>query len=249
MDVKRGVAILSYNRGKHLGEVVESVLSTVPKKTRVIVCDDGSTGQTLEVLNSLQVPIIRGPNLGVAANKNRALWALQDCNFIAMFEDDLVARASGWFELYQEVAMVTGIHHFCRVQGRQVGESVPRFSAYLREHGVLPVYGIKPRGDFVFITRAVLDKVGAFHPDFIGAGYAHVDWQGRIITAGLVPHPNKWVDLRGADAGDHFVQLGDTEGGRWEEDKAKVDAQIKRNRRVYNRLQVEGTIHIPVFFP
>lgn len=245
---KRGVAILSYNRGNHLSEIVESVKSTVPADTNVIVCDDGSNEETVAVLNKLDCTVIRGKNLGVGANKNRALFALQDCNFLALIEDDLAVRAKDWFQMYEEVAMTSGIHHFCRVQEKQAGEAVPRFSAYLKDHGLLPIYGIKPRGDFVFITKAVLDRVGAFHPDFIGAGYAHVNWQTRIINAGLIPHPNKWVDLRAVDVGDPFVQLGDREGGRWNEEE-KVKEQIKRNRRVYDRLDKEGTMHVPLLMP
>jgi len=246
--IKRGVAIMSYNRGKNLREVVESFPASVPNGTQVIVCDDGSTGETVDVLNKLDCTVIGGKNLGVGANKNRALFALQDCNFVTLVEDDLVVRAKDWFPMYEEVATVCGIHHFCRVQDKQAGESVPRFSAYLRDHGLLPIYGIKPRGDFVFITRAVLDKVGAFHPDFIGAGYAHVNWQTRILNAGLVPHPARWIDLRSEEVGDPFQQLGDREGGRWDEDE-KVQEQIKRNRKVYNRLDKEGTIHVPLLMP
>ena len=213
---KRGVAILSYNRGKNLKRVVDSFISSVPADTKVIVCDDGSGPETLEVLNKLDCTVIRGKNLGVGANKNRALFALQDCNFVALVEDDLVVRAQDWFPMYEEVAMVCGIHHFCRVQGKQAGETIPRFSAYLKDHGIFPIYGLKPRGDFVFITRAVLDKVGAFHPNFVGAGYAHVNWQSRIVNAGLIPHPGRWIDLRAEEAGDPFEQLGDREGGPYD---------------------------------
>lgn len=244
---KRGVAVLSYNRGKNLKQIIDSILSTVPADTKVIVCDDGSTGETVDILNKLDVTVIRGKNLGVGANKNRALFALQDCNFLAMIEDDLVVRAKDWFQMYEEVTLISGIHHFCRVQGKQAGEVVSKFSAYLKDHKLFPIYGIKPRGDFVFITKAVLDRVGAFHPEFVGAGYAHVNWQTRIINAGLVAHPNRWVDLR-AEVGDPFYQLGDREGGRWDEDE-KVQEQIKRNRRVYDRLDKEGPMFVPLLLP
>lgn len=241
-----GIAVVTYNRGFQLREILEAIENTAPADCRLVVADDGSTDNTSEVVaNSSKWIHVRGPNLGVAANKNRALFALQDCNYISIIEDDLKPVRKGWFDLYRQVSLYTGIHHFCRVQNKRVQEVIPEFSKDLIEHNVYPIYGPSPRGDFTFITRLVIDKVGGLNPRFRGAGYAHGEWSDRIAKAGLIPHPLKWVDLR-AEEEDHFVQLGDTEGGRWEHPKEEIKEQLIVNKKVRNELQAKNYLKCPL---
>lgn len=243
----RGVAICTYNRGNKIGELIESVKDTVPSDTRVVVCDDGSIDMTSEqVMSRRDIIYVRGPNLGVAANKNRALWTLQDCAYICILEDDLFPTQPGWFEVYQGMIDNTGIHHFCRVQDKLVDETVPEFTEYLDEFGYTPIYGPSPRGDFTFISNEVIRKVGGFHPDFIGAGYAHGEWSGRVAKAGLIPHPLKWIDIK--EVSESFVQKGDTEGGRWLEPKQKIKDQLKANHALAKKLRRAGLTYTPLTF-
>jgi len=246
MSSKRAVSIVTYNRSRRLGEVVEGVLSTVPGGTDVFVCDDGSRDATAEVMQRFpKVGYYRGPNKGVGANKNRALFLMQKHHFSCIIEDDLVPQSQGWFEIYETVATMTDIHHFCRVQDKEVPETHPVFSAYLKEAmGLTPVYGPSPRGDLTFITRKVITAVGGLHPLFEGVGYAHGEWSDRVIKAGLVSHPSKWVDIR--EARDMFKQRGDTEGGRWNDDEATIRSQITRNKMVRKKLTKEGNIYCPL---
>ncbi|MDY6957697.1 MAG: glycosyltransferase [Halobacteriota archaeon] len=245
MNDKRGVGICTYNRSVHLRSLIQSVIQTTPEGTRIVVCDDGSTDETPYVVTEFQdVLYLRGPNLGVGANKNRALWALQDCAFIAILEDDLVPIKSGWFERYQNVAICTDIHHFCRVQDKRVEETVPEFTEWMKTKGYTPIYGPSPRGDFTFITNTVIQDVGGFHPKFVGAGYAHGEWSNRVVKAGLVPHPLRWIDILELSA--CFVQRGDTEGGRWIEDKRKIKEQLKYNHAVSKSLRRSNYIYHPL---
>jgi len=242
---QRGIALLTYNRARFLGELIEVVSSTAPSETRIVVCDDGSSDDTPEVVRGFKdVIYVRGPNLGVAANKNRALFNLQDCHFIAMIEDDLFPTEPGWFEIYENVCLASGVHHFCRVQDKEVEETIPEFTEWLKGHGYTPIYGESVRGDFTFLSARVLREVGAFHPKFRGAGYAHGDWSRRVAEAGLIPHPLKWIDIK--EARDKFVQKGDREGGRWLESKKKIKQQLKDNHVLAKRLRAGGLIHHPL---
>ncbi|MHA2063361.1 MAG: glycosyltransferase family 2 protein [Candidatus Thorarchaeota archaeon] len=243
--MKRGVAIVTYNRGDQLEELIEDVKSTVPEDCSVVVCDDGSTDNTSEIVRRAGIPYVRGPNLGVGANKNRALYALQDCNFIAIIEDDLFPQQEGWFQIYEEVAQVTDIHHFCRVQDKTVEETIPDFTKWLNDQGdVTPIYSSSPRGDFTFITSKVIRKVGALHPEFKGAGYAHGNWSRRIAKAGLISHPLKWIDIK--EARDMFTQKGDTSGGRWNKSEEEMKAEIAFNREVSRKLDESDLIYHPL---
>ena len=234
--IKRGIAICHYDRLDKLGEIVEAVRRTAPGGTKIVIADDGS--DTLNGLSVSQIAketstiLVQGPNLGVAANKNRALWALQDCHLLCILEDDLKPIDRGWFESYEAAAVLSGIHHFCRVQDKEEEETIPAFSAYMAEGGLTPIYGPSPRGDLTFLTSQVIQTVGGFNPLFRGAGYAHGEWSHRVARAGLINHPQRWIDIK--EARDKFVQIGDTEGGRWNED---VTDQLRRNAQVLKQLQ------------
>jgi glycosyltransferase involved in cell wall biosynthesis len=238
--IKRVVAIVHYNRPKYLNEIFTAVRDTVPEGTRIVVCDDGS--QELPVLDDAIV--IKGKNLGVSANKNRALWAAQDAHYICIIEDDLKPTQKGWFEAYEKAANLSGINHFCRVQDRYVQETELAFAEYMKKHDLTPIYGPSPRGDLTFITRTVLDHVGGFNPKFRGAGYAHGEWSHRVQGAGLIGHNNKWVDIK--EACDTFVQVGDREGGRWQLTPKELKKQLSKNEKIYKELKETGYIYHPL---
>ena len=242
---ENGVGIVTFNRAARLGELIESVLTTTAH-CKVVVSDDGSTDDTAMVVASFpSVVYVRGPNKGVAYNKNRALFALQTCSFVALIEDDLFPSQVGWFEKYREAAIYSGLHHFCRVQDKEVEELVPEFSAWMTaQRGLTPIYGPSPRGDLTFVTSKVLKAVGGLNPEFVGVGYAHGEWSQRIFNAGLIPHPAKWVDIR--EARDQFVQKGDTEGGRWGRNPAEIKEDLKRNRAIQRKLKASRYLHCPL---
>lgn len=255
MNIKRGVAICHYNRLEHLTEVIENVKYTVPNKTRIVVCDDGSDQilnvedinlgfNVADICRKNKTLLIKGPNFGVAANKNRALWALQDCHFICILEDDLMPKEEGWFEAYEKAAQLANCHHFCRIQDKEIPETIPEFSEFLRKNGVDPIFASSPRGDLTFLTREVVRKVGAFNPKFRGAGYAHGEWSQRVANAGLIGHPLKWIDI--VQGRNKFVQIGDCEGGRWKESQLEINRQLKRNSKLMQELAQNPYIHHPL---
>jgi len=239
-NIKRGVALCHYNRQKYLTDIIAAVKDTSPLGTKIVICDDGSSS----TINTRGELLIQGKNLGVAANKNRALWALQDCQFLCILEDDLLPTSKGWFEIYEKAAIHSNINHFCRVQDKLVLETVPEFSKYMNGKGLTPIYGPSPRGDLTFITKTVVNRVGAFNPQFRGAGYAHGEWSARVWNSGLIVHPNKWVDIK--EARDMFVQVGDTEGGRWNLGKEELKKQLKDNKKLFKELQQVSYIHLPL---
>jgi len=247
--VRRGIAILTYNRAAYLEEMINSIIKTTPVDSTIVVCDDGSTDNTPEIVCRFKdVIYVRGANKGVGANRNRALATLQGCHFIAMIEDDLVAIDKGWFEQYEEGCLSSGIHHFCRVQDKEIPENMPEFTDWLQKNkGLTPIYAPSPRGDLVFITQKVIRGVGGIHADFKGAGYAHGEWQMRIVKANLIPHSLRWVDIK--EARDKFVQKGDREGGRWMASKAKINKELEENKKVRKILDRKNELYYPIFMP
>lgn len=239
----RGIAICHYNRQSHLREVIQGVKDTAPQDAKIVICDDSSMPGVSDIVSEFKVLLIQGPNLGVAANKNRGLWALQNCATLCLLEDDLVPVNEGWYEIYEAAARRSGIKHFCRVQGKETDGLNAEFDDFMAKKGFTPIYGTSPRGDLTFLTGDVLKVVGGFNPLFRGAGFAHGEWSERVARAGLISHPQKWVDIQ--EARDSFAQVGDREGGRWDEE-AKVHRQIQRNREVLKELNATGYIHSPL---
>lgn len=271
MRTKRGIGICHYNRLEQLDEIIKAVKNTAPVESRIVVCDDGSdtlilqdikgsiitradkpirdfkgtiTADAARIARKNNVLFLTGPNLGVAANKNRALWALQDCQYICILEDDLKPVQKGWFEIYEKAAQLSGIHHFCRVQDKEVPESVSSFSAYMKQNNLTPIYGPSPRGDLTFLTGAVVNRIGAFNPRFRGCGYAHGEFSNRVKRGGLINHPLHWVDIK--EARDVFIQLGDTTGGRWDLNQKDIKRQLQRNAQVQKELEKEDYLFHPL---
>ncbi len=248
METTRAVSIITYNRKPRLREVIGGVLSTVPSGTDVFVCDDGSIDGTEKMVAKEfgdKVKYYRGPNKGVGANKNRALYLMKNHHFSCLLEDDLIPQDKNWFETYESAATLTDIHHFSRVQDKQVPENCPEFSDYMKSAmNVTPIYGSSPRGDLTFITRKVITTVGGMNPAFNGVGYAHGEWSGRVAKAGLIAHPLLWIDL--AEVAAKFKQVGDTEGGRWDDDKDLIKKQIRRNKHISDKLAKQDYIYCPL---
>lgn len=242
---ENGIGIVTYNRANRLGELIEAVLCTT-SGCKIVVADDGSTDDTMYVVSRFkEVLYVRGPNAGVAHNKNRALFALQNCKFITLLEDDLFPTQAGWFEKYRDAACLTYIHHFCRVQDKEIPEVLPDFGKWMSEERQLtPIYGPSPRGDLTFITSEVLKTVGGLNPEFRGVGYAHGEWSHRVAQSNLILHPNKWVDIK--EARDAFTQKGDQEGGRWAESQMEIKEQMKRNRAIQRKLKASRYLFCPL---
>lgn len=244
----RAISIVTYNRSRHLGEIIEAVLTTKPNDAALFVVDDGSTDDTAVVASGFRgITYVKGQNLGVGANKNRALFLMQNAAFSCIIEDDLVPIAKGWFEEYEDFCLVTGIHHICRVQDKEVEETVPEFSEWMKTKNVTPVYGPSPRGDLTFLTKKVITDVGGFNARFLGVGGAHGEWSNRVAKAGLIPHPLRWIDI--LPTRDKFQQIGDTEGGRWHRPKSDVKNEIKRNVAIAKQLRKMNYIYHPIIFP
>lgn len=83
------VIIPTYNRGWIIKEAIDSVLAQDFKDFELIVVDDGSTDNTLEILNSFQydIKVLRQSNHGVSAARNRGIAAASG-HFIAFLDSD-----------------------------------------------------------------------------------------------------------------------------------------------------------------
>ena len=93
-----GIGIVTYNRKDILSDTIDRVRAfTRQPDAALVVADDGSTDGTLAMLRDKQVPVITGVNMGIAWNKNRALFLLSHmlhCETVILLEDDTQPTAS-----------------------------------------------------------------------------------------------------------------------------------------------------------
>lgn len=89
-DPKVTVLMPAYNAGKYIGEAIASVLEQSFAEFELLIVNDGSTDETVEVINSFKDPrivLIHQKNKGVASALNAGL-ALARAPFIARFDAD-----------------------------------------------------------------------------------------------------------------------------------------------------------------
>ena len=96
---RTAVVILNWNGTKHLRRFLPSVVKNTPAEVRIIVADNGSTDDSVEVLEREfdSVEIIRlNRNYGFAEGYNRAL-ELVDTDYCVLLNSD-VETPEGWLE-------------------------------------------------------------------------------------------------------------------------------------------------------
>jgi len=214
MSQKIGVGIITCNRPQYL----KGLLDSFPQKCDVdelIVINDGSPlsdevasigqGYDFSHVSWLQNEV----NLGVGKTKNKALKYLYDkgCDYIFLFEDDMVILDPTVFKQYIDACHVSGIQHFNYGPGspfnrKQVIKDFDLHNRHLLSQDTEPnpkmILDYKTCkialyehtvAMFSFFTREIIEKVGYIDEQFYNA-WEHVDHTYCIIKAGY--HPPFW---------------------------------------------------------
>lgn len=124
---------------------------------------------------------------GVAKAKNQCLRELSDCDYIFLFDDDCFPIKKGWEQVFIDAHNQIGCHHFSYLHNfehvRKLGTD-KGISTYNNSLGCM-----------MFITKDVLERVGAYNESFGKYGYEHVEYSERIAMAKLSPARNICPDV------------------------------------------------------
>jgi len=212
--MKVSVIIRTYNRGYILSEAIESALTQTHRNIEILVVDDGSTDETMEVMKRFQDKRVRylrhDRNRGVGAACNTGIAAATGDAVAFLDTDDLwkpemLERLVSYLFSHPELGAV-----FCDVEimnARGVTPSTTRlmhsFPKLLRRVQGDGEYLLSPRGMYVclleevpikmiavLLRRLVFDKVGAFNE----GGRSGEDWEffirlSRCTSFGYIDAP------------------------------------------------------------
>ncbi|MGE0226170.1 MAG: glycosyltransferase family 2 protein, partial [Acetobacteraceae bacterium] len=181
MSDRIGIGIVTYKRKDVLRETIRCVREyTARRDAEFVVADDGSTDGTLEMLRDLAVPVITGRNMGIAWNKNRALYYLAQarrCDVVILLEDDTQPNAPAW-----EQAWVEGTRRWghANLAGPWLNQGFVRGTGTPED----PVLSRLATAQCASYSGDSLAYGGYYDPRFKGYGHEHVEHSRRLIRVG-----------------------------------------------------------------
>jgi GT2 family glycosyltransferase len=111
MAVRIGIGIITCNRKDVLAATLARVRAHTAMPYELAVADDGSTDGTAEMVRAQNITLVTGRNMGIAWNKNRALFllgAVMQCDAVILLEDDSFPTSDGWHHEWMQAALRWG---------------------------------------------------------------------------------------------------------------------------------------------
>jgi glycosyltransferase involved in cell wall biosynthesis len=181
MPLKIGIGIATYNRCRSLETCIAALRKSTAEPYTLVVADDGSTDETATVCAQHHVVRIAGKNMGIAWNKNRALFFLHqvlECDVVILFEDDCYPNEVNWQSDWVAAAQKWGHINFA---GEWFRDQVIEGSGTVDE----PFLSIKVSGQCTAVSRAALSVCGYLDSRFKSYGYEHAEHSARLVRAGF----------------------------------------------------------------
>lgn len=180
MALRLGVGVITYNRK----DVLAHTLTRVQELTRtphiLVVADDGSEDGTVKLLRERNIATVTGRNMGIAWNKNRALYLLCEilnCDVIVLLEDDSFPEVAGWEAEWIAAAQRWG---HANLAGDWFRDSFIDGAGTVDD----PVLSKDITAQCSAFSREALLYGGYFDPRFRGYGQEHVEHTRRLLRLG-----------------------------------------------------------------
>src|SRR6478672_396792 len=115
MSQKIGCIIPSYNHAKYIVEAVRSVLRQTLPPERLVIIDDGSQDDSVDLIRAFNDPrihLVQQKNQGAHVALTRGLEISKDCRFISVLNSDdryhpeRMARCAAFLERHPETSLV-----------------------------------------------------------------------------------------------------------------------------------------------
>jgi glycosyltransferase involved in cell wall biosynthesis len=169
--MRYSIIIPVYNHSKYVGEAIESALKQ--KNAEVIVINDGSTDNSLDIISQYNVTTINKGNTGVADSRNIGIEKAQGEYIICLDADDiLVDDFTEVIDNFNQDLLVIGFEHF----GKDTHSFVPVYVSGKTQNILNQICVTSP------FKKDLWSKVGGFDTKL--EGYEDWDFFNKIINAG-----------------------------------------------------------------
>lgn len=180
MAVRVGIGVITYNRRDVLAETLARIRAHTKSPCALMVADDGSEDGTAELLRGQNITVVTGENMGIAWNKNRALFllsAIAQCDVAILLEDDSYPTENNWEQEWIEAAQRWG---HANLAGHWFSDS------FLRGAGTVddPIRSKHITAQCSSFSREALLYGGYFDSRFRGYGFEHLEHSRRLVRLG-----------------------------------------------------------------
>ncbi len=179
--MKIGIAITTFNRIEHLLEQICLIQKFSLNEYELIVCDDGSIDDTVNILKRKKINYITGVNKGIAWNKNRGIYYLANytqADVFILLDDDTLPTMYGWDVEWGKAAQIHGHVTFV----------VPEWKNQLLYgdcNAQNPGISSLIAGSCIAVSRQAFPLVGYMDNRFGRYGHEHTDYSMRYVKAGF----------------------------------------------------------------
>jgi hypothetical protein len=177
MEARIGVALSTHNRPEVFKEAYRHWKKFLPKGGVLKVVDDGSLIKCKKADFRFDKP------QGISVAKNKCLELLGDCDYYILSDDDVYPKHKDWHLPYIE----SGINHLQYTFG--AFSNGRRNGRILLKRDDKFTFWAESCGCVLFFTKAAIERVGGFDPDYGTWGHEHLGVSMRIHHAGLTPAP------------------------------------------------------------
>jgi len=181
MPASLGIGVTTFNRCRKLEVCLSRLRELTSQPCHVVVADDGSADDTLAMCAQKQINTITGPNMGIAWNKNRALYFLHrilECEVVILIEDDCFPNHREWEMEWIEGARKWGHANFA---GPWFQEKILSGDGSVAN----PFVSRSLSGQCVAFSDRALSVCGYLDSRFKGYGYEHAEHSSRLVRAGF----------------------------------------------------------------
>ncbi len=174
--MKVSVVVPNYNYGQFVTQAVESAFAQTYPVTDVIVIDDGSKDNSLEILTGLRkkfgerLRIVEQKNQGVSRARNRGV-ELSESELVAFVDaddfwsPDKIEKQVERFKSPKVGVVYCGVRYVDK-ENQQLGIDLSGMSGnVLREHALFRGTTVLAGGSTAIVRRACFDRVGGFAPE------------------------------------------------------------------------------------
>lgn len=181
MPTKLGIGVTTFNRCRKLEVCLSRLQELTSHPCELVVADDGSSDGTPAACTRRQVVTVTGPNMGIAWNKNRALFFLHrilECDVVILIEDDCYPNQRGWEADWIEAARKWGHVNFGGEWFRE---------KFLSGAGTIHSPFVSPSlsGQCSAFSNRALSVCGFLDSRFKNYGYEHAEHSSRLVRAGF----------------------------------------------------------------